>query len=263
MVNMFASMTNEGATASALMGFPSTPGTVNRRGRPKGWKPGMSYAAIRGNPPPGSSTGLPRGKRPTRVHDVTRRQYLRSKADFVPFVCEWVESETGQCPAELQNLDTLRRHLFVVHVVDKEEENADEEDSFEESGQERIPEQKSHSQQICYWGTCASRDPPVAFTSEDALDNHIEAHLQALAWHAGDGHQNKGMNAIKQDAGYLKNKAGDQVTPSIKEQQLETDQQRKERKRRLRILETQRDENAPDEEEFTKQTLGTEEVIEE
>ncbi|KAH7040129.1 uncharacterized protein B0I36DRAFT_309982 [Microdochium trichocladiopsis] len=255
-VNMFAAITNDvggGGSGGGVDGLPSTPGSINKRGRPKGWKPGMSYAAIRGNPPPGSGSTAARerekglAKRLTTLHDIARRQYLRAKPDFAPFVCEWVEESGEQCPAELQNLDTLRRHLFCVHVA----ENSEQE---EESGREI-----QQIQQICRWAKCARHDPPIVYNSEDALDDHIEAHLQVIAWFVGDGHQNKGAAKQHTDTipSYLLGKDGTQATPSIKDQQLETESQRKERKRKLRALEAQRDEHAPDEEEFMKQTLGT------
>ncbi|KAJ1338508.1 chromatin structure-remodeling complex subunit RSC9 [Microdochium nivale] len=255
------------AAASGGASMPSTPASMNKRGRPKGWKPGMSYSAIRGNPAPktprdkgSSGQGLPRGRKPTTISNVVRRQYLCSQAEFAPFVCEWLEEDGERCPAELQNLETLRRHLFQVHVVDRESSHEDYDGRRGKANHAEAKEDEHHTRQICRWAKCAQQVPPTDHISEDALDDHIEWHLTSIAWHVGDGHQNRLPSVVKQDVAnnpaYLLGKNGIQITPSIQEQSIETDQQRKDRKRRLRHLEMQRDDNAPNEDEFLKQTLG-------
>ncbi|KXJ96586.1 hypothetical protein Micbo1qcDRAFT_155165 [Microdochium bolleyi] len=281
--NMFAvalgaerGVTNGGDSAGSTGDTftPSTPGSINKRGRPKGWKPGMSYSAIRGNPPPnktpgekGSGPGLPRGRKPGATIGTTiRREYLRSKAEFAPFVCEWLEQNGQPCPAELHNLDTLRKHVFLVHISDNEGSPEDTHNDHHGKG-EAEHEDRKHTPQICRWAKCGRQDPPRLYDSEDALDDHMEAHLNSISWHVGDGHQNRGIASVKQEmataTAYLFGKDGSQITPSIKDQTIESDQQRKDRKRRLRYLEMQRDENAPDEEEFLQQTLGAAATAEE
>ena len=240
------------------------------RGRPKGWKPGMSYRDVdadadadatprRAGPGPGRpplpensearlrkrqqqqeqqrrEAGAAPGERerehkrrgrPRRPSERSaRQQYLCSSASFTRFLCEWVGEGGRRCPAELQNLATLRRHVYLVHGGDGDGDG----DAL-----------------VCRWGACARRTPAVVFADNDddddddngaaaAFEAHIErTHLRPFAWHVGDGVQ---------------------VTPSVRDQRPEDEQTMRERKRRLRRLLIQRDEDAPDEEEYMLQTLG-------
>jgi hypothetical protein len=86
-------------------------------------------------------------------------------------------------------------------------------------------------------------------------------HFAAYLWHRGEGYQNYGIWTLKQESDklppYLFDKDGNQVSPSVMNQRLESDLEHKERKRRLRRLLYQQNENAPSEEEWKKQMLGT------
>ncbi|RYP09378.1 hypothetical protein DL764_001319 [Monosporascus ibericus] len=232
------------------------------RGRPKGRKPGTAYSEARGGQPspsggggseakkksaPGAGAGEPkrRGRPPRAPEPTARERYLQSQPTYTRFLCEWREEqhehEHGKeapktCPAELQNLETLRRHVYLVHG------DADP--------------------LVCRWNKCAERVPPVELADDNAFQEHMQReHYRSFAWHVGDGVQNKGIETLKQrldsdePPAYLF-KDGVQVTPSVRNQALEDDQRARERRRKLRQLLIQKDENAPDEEEYMLQTLG-------
>ncbi|RYO77721.1 hypothetical protein DL762_009080 [Monosporascus cannonballus] len=235
------------------------------RGRPKGWKPGTPYSEARGGQPspggggsepkkkstPGAGAGEPkrRGRPPRAPEPTARERYLQSQPTYTRFLCEWREEqhdhEHGKeaprtCPAELQNLETLRRHVYLVHG--------------------------DANPLVCRWNKCAARVPPVKFADDDAFQEHMQQeHYRSFAWHVGDGVQNKGIETLKHKLGsdepppYLF-KDGVQVTPSVRNQALEDDQRARERRRKLRQLLIQKDENAPDEEEYRLQTLGLAQV---
>ncbi|KAI1804547.1 hypothetical protein F4811DRAFT_519630 [Daldinia bambusicola] len=211
-----------------------------KRGRPKG-----SYSVKKegntDNAKPGAPKKEPpkeprrRGRPPRDPTPSAREYYLRFNVEYAPFLCEWNLSSGHPCPAELQNMKTLRKHVLLVHG---------EEDPL-----------------VCRWGKCAARDTPIEFATETEFEEHMEkAHFRSFVWHMGDGYQNEGISTLKRDADelpeYLFDEDGNQVTPSIAEQRLEDDQEYKERKRKLRRLLIQQEENAPTEEEWIRQTLG-------
>ncbi|KAI0137225.1 hypothetical protein BJ170DRAFT_48925 [Xylariales sp. AK1849] len=229
-----------------------------KRGRPKGWRPGMSYAKLRGDPAPGSKLKkAPKSKtaaaqangevkrrgRPIKPPELSmREQYLRSNPRFRSFGCEWDEEITtpsaettdSRCPAELQNMKTLRRHVFLIHG--------------------------DMDPLICRWGKCAQREAPVEFVDEDTFRMHMQkAHFESYIWHMGDGIQNKGLALLKQNPNeipaYLFDKDGNQVTPSVRDQQFEDTAGMLERKRRVRDRIRRAWEDAPEEQEYMMQTL--------
>ncbi|KAI1769656.1 hypothetical protein GGR53DRAFT_517186 [Hypoxylon sp. FL1150] len=226
-----------------------------KRGRPKGWKRGMSYAdakedvhgdahggaegQTKSNEPKGpadnSREPKRRGRPPRPAAASVRERYLRSNPDYTPFLCDWKFSADKPCPAELQNMKTLRKHVYVVHG------DAD--------------------LLVCRWGKCAARDTPIEFAEQAEFEEHMEReHFRSYVWYTGEGYQNDGISRLERDAdklpAYLFDEHGNQVTPSVAGQEFEDDRQYKERKRKLRRLLIQKDENAPSEEEWTKQTLG-------
>ncbi|KAK3344092.1 hypothetical protein B0T25DRAFT_317526 [Lasiosphaeria hispida] len=245
--------------APSALPVPTDASAPKRRGRPAGWRPGSGpYSAL--SETAGSSTRRPKPKKPTsevkrrgrppKNPPLTPRQiYLKLTPKFIPFNCEW-----EGCPAELQNLDTLRRHLLIVHG-------------------------KSAT---CKWANCAAKHgAPVDFATRGAFEAHIEsAHLVPYAWHLGDGPHNnsghppdpsavppinpsfvastkgrggngKGKDKERDDTlplpAYLFDAHGNQVTPSLHNQQLETDEERRKRRQRLARLNQQRNNNAPEE----------------
>ncbi|GAW15284.1 hypothetical protein ANO14919_046930 [Xylariales sp. No.14919] len=235
-----------------------------KRGRPKGWKPGMRYStdpnsryrkremralesrAQEQNPVQTKNRGQPqegkrRGRPPRPPEPTVQEWYLRSKPEYTPYKCEWDLSENSQqqepslCPAELQNMDTLRRHVFLVHG-------------------DRDP-------LVCRFSHCRDHNPPLRFRTEKEFESHMETkHFASYLWHFGDGCRNEGVWTVKKNSDqlptYLFDEHGNQVTPSVKDQRLETDVQHKERRRKLRKLLYQQNENAPSEEEWMKQMLG-------
>ncbi|KAI6092862.1 hypothetical protein F4821DRAFT_112209 [Hypoxylon rubiginosum] len=219
-----------------------------KRGRPKGWRPGMSYANAKGDSegqvkpnepkgPPADQSKEPkrRGRPPRAAAASVREQYLQSNPDYNPFLCEWKFSSDKSCPAELQNMKTLRKHVYIVHG------DADP--------------------LVCRWGKCAAKDTPIEFAEQAEFEEHMaRVHFRSFVWYTGEGCQNDGISGLERDAdklpAYLFDEHGNQVTPSIAGQEFEDDRQYKERKRKLRQLLIQKDENAPSEEEWTRQTLG-------
>jgi hypothetical protein len=227
-----------------------------KRGRPKGWKPGMSYRELRGEPPPESSktkerktmaksgSGTPvegevkpkkRG-RPVKLSNMSARDlYLKSNPSYIPFCCEWQQpAPYGRCPAELQNMETLRKHVSLVHGT---------------------PDPIA-----CWWGKCAEQEAHTEFVDEEDFLHHLEeAHLKPYEWHMGDGFQNQECGTLEQDAtklpSYLFDKDGNQVTPSIQDQELENTAGMLARRRQLRNIRRLAEENAPTEQDYLMQTL--------
>ncbi|KAJ6440773.1 transcription factor Zn, C2H2 [Purpureocillium lavendulum] len=247
------------AAASAPVTAASTPVVASAvksgRGRPKGWKPGMSYSVMRGKAAPGASgrprhvkvrvTGaaLPpqgmakrRGRPPKPPSPPPEAVYRSLKPQFADFLCEW-----AGCKAELHNLETLRRHLFAVHG----------------------------RSEVCMWAKCAQREPRQTLVSGDQFRQHVEeAHLVPFAWHMGDGPQNRVGGSLgpagagtgtgpadEKDADaqvllptYLLDADGNQVTPSVREQEVEDLATWRSNRRKLKELLIQRNEALPDEE---------------
>ncbi|KOS18904.1 Zinc finger protein 536 [Escovopsis weberi] len=234
----------------------------------------MSYAEMRGNPAPrsvsrsqfGSGHGTPttaggaqrarrirsrgaaaaggggalagsfrrRGRPPKLPSPPPREVYRRTAAPLVAFLCEWAE-----CRAELHNLETLRRHVRVVHSSD--------------------------GGGVCRWGRCEAREAPeIYFADGGDLGRHVEeAHLVPFAWHVGDGPSNAvpGGGGDKGDSGegdkgdkgdevpsYLKDAGGTQVTPWVRDQELEDWVTWRDNRRKLKELLIRMDENLPSEE---------------
>jgi hypothetical protein len=89
---------------------------------------------------------------------------------YIPFICEW-----KGCPAELQNLETLRMHLFNVHG-----------------------KKSTSGFYTCLWDKCIN---PVGemedlepdkkafeFKTKATWKDHVEkAHVTTVAWYLGDG----------------------------------------------------------------------------
>lgn len=230
----FAQQAAQPSSATPPTSSRSTPSYS--RGRPKGWKPGMSYAAMRGNTPPRWKTARsprqPRvkaplpgfGRRPGRpprpISPPPKELYYKAKPRFVNFLCEW-----SGCKAELHNLDTLRRHIRVVHEI--------------------------RGKWSCHWGQCKLD----GCTDVRQWFSHLEeAHLVPFQWHIGDGPSNtRGTDVEMPDKSpdelpdFLMDSAGHQVTPSIKDQSIEDFATWKENRRKLKELLIQRDKNLPSE----------------
>lgn len=242
--NFHISETSAAATASTTVSdLPQTPLTA-KRGRPKGWKPGMSYAAIRGTTSSGATPGKQfkpsssvggamkrRGRPPKQPSPPPRELYHSQSAPFLAFLCEW-----SGCKAELHNLETLRRHVRIVHL-----------------------RHQGAARWSCCWGECAKMNEGgrKEFSSDKELENHLEErHLVPFEWHIGDGPRNS-MSAVgsgkrktgpDEDEGipdYLKDASGNQITPSIRGQAVEDYATWRTNRMKLKQLLLDRDRNLP------------------
>ncbi|KAL1901447.1 hypothetical protein Sste5346_001852 [Sporothrix stenoceras] len=201
------------------VGRRSNTGSLNVqpvKGRPKGWKPGMTYrevalrnAGVDPNdpnvpreilvPPRPKKTGrppgrprLPGGPRPKPSSQqagafgykrVGRPPIQPIEAVQRSIFCSeqacfapFLCEWTG-CRAELQNMATLRKHVAVVHG------------------------RPTGAAKTCQWRQCASkREPSVLYMGDTDTDydgrtfmEHVEyQHLTPLEWHRGDGFVNNG-----------------------------------------------------------------------
>ncbi|TLD24911.1 hypothetical protein PspLS_05688 [Pyricularia sp. CBS 133598] len=211
-----------------------------KRGRPKGWKPGMPYSttsdrpvseaaklarekylrdhpgtvapAARGRPRTAAPKGPPKPRgRPPRKPPQTPRQVLDGlERRYVPFMCEWKD-----CKAGLQNMDTLRRHVRKVHGRDE----------------------------VCRWSTCVGSGSTEVFGTNDEFIDHVEhAHLVPFQWHMGFGYSNEKPVTPRAKADedvpvppYLLDENGTQVTPWIREIEVEDQVTRLARRKKLRL----------------------------
>lgn len=84
-----------------------------------------------------------------------------------------------------------------------------------------------------------------------------ERHLIPFVWHCGDGPRNHSGEVVvtKREGipGYLLDKEGEQVTPSVQGQEVEGDEEAKERRARVNRVIAQSIANAPTEREYTEE----------
>lgn len=146
---------------------------------------------------------------------------------FVRFPCEW-----HGCRAVLSNLDRLKRHIGIAH------------------GHE------ARRTLRCRWDACGQlpdedddMNPvatPASFATIGELDEHVGTlHVRSVMWRLGDGPRGD-KGGYLGDLGVVPGQdssagepprylfwAGEQVTPWIKDQRIETPAERRQRKRRL------------------------------
>ncbi|CAG8959278.1 hypothetical protein HYFRA_00013047 [Hymenoscyphus fraxineus] len=145
---------------------------------------------------------------------------------FPVFYCEW-----KGCPAELHNLDTLRKHLHVLHKQrDKvtgmipcmfrkcANSHTAETNAFNIEGQ------ASHAAE----GSTLPHSSPVVFRKRSDWKEHLEKeHLTPIAWHLGDGPQVETFSPepaeydLRKNEPWLFNSEGVQVIESVRGQKLE------------------------------------------
>lgn len=93
------------------------------------------------------------------------------------------------------------------------------------------------------------------FVHESEFQHHVEEeHLIPFVWHVGDGQQNEQpVNSGAESSGglpaYLLGPDGEQVTPSVEDQEIQDFLTWRENRRRLKHILMQRDANAPSEDE--------------
>lgn len=151
---------------------------------------------------------------PTPVPPSPREIRDNTKPTFFDFVCEW-----KGCPAVLNNLDRLKKHIGVVHGYEAR-----------------------HSLR-CRWGACGQFDEgdpanPVSFATIEDLEKHVDTHhIRSVMWHLGDGQKGDLQLGVvsgstDEPPQYLFYK-GEQVSPWVKDQQVETVSESRRRERRL------------------------------
>ncbi|KAK0674671.1 hypothetical protein QBC41DRAFT_309299 [Cercophora samala] len=242
------------------------------RGRPKGWRPGQGgYSTSTPGSTPANKVkklgrpsgtgkvgrpsgklkpdGEPRGKPGRKPAPTGREEYKKLNPKFPVFLCEWQD-----CPARLHNLETLRKHIFIVHGQPEDSPAPSSSSSVRSTGEEH----GDGGLIICKWARCVSSPTP---RFEGAFRAHVEEeHLIPFAWHCGDGPQNTSVDPkpqimLPELPSYLFDAEGRQVTPSVAGQQIETDEDRKRRKARLAALAEKTQEEAPDEPEYDDEQM--------
>lgn len=88
-----------------------------------------------------------------------REIYENLKPVFIEFPCRW-----RGCNASLMNLETLKKHLHIVHSAEARELLR------------------------CQWDKCGHLKTPVIFSKLSDVDSHVrERHIREVAWRLGDG----------------------------------------------------------------------------
>lgn len=177
-------------------------GIPKSKGRPVGWRKHMQQGPPKesGGGGNGGNGGGGGGGGPSKPPKKPKSP----PEAFVEFKCEW-----DNCTASLQNLDTLRRHVFKKHWA---------------------PD--SSGLAPCLWDSCGRietvRDGPRTtsrkvrnfYDDEREWRGHVErVHLTAVAWRLGDG-PNAGLadphaSGSELSEAYLSDKDGRQVTPRV------------------------------------------------
>ncbi|PVH67640.1 hypothetical protein DL98DRAFT_369339, partial [Cadophora sp. DSE1049] len=180
--------------------------TPKKRGRPFKTIESELKAKARAS---SSGTSTPTYKKKGRPFKVRHQPFIpQPEPVFCPFKCEW-----KGCQAELQNLETLRLHIHIVH---KKREDG------------KVP---------CLWAKCGMKvvegedgenkvvDNHPVFASRQEWKDHLEVkHLVPFSWHMGDGPKATDLSGKPKgiiDPIWLNDENGKQVTPSVKGQALE------------------------------------------
>lgn len=229
-----------------------------KRGRPVGWRPGSGPYSSKtpkekkqpSTPSAATREAKRRGRPPRQPSPPPRVVYLRSETTkFNSFICEW-----EGCPAKLQNVDTLHRHLKIVHG--------------NITNNPKI-HQQNPTPTVCKWGTCPSKHPELVLPTREDFINHIERHMTTQKWYMGDGPKNTSHETdyskikiipTRGDANPLPSylfdpQTGEQVTPSIKDQEFENEKDRKDRMIKLERIKRQMQENAPEQPAYTEEQV--------
>ncbi|PVH87643.1 hypothetical protein DL98DRAFT_363666, partial [Cadophora sp. DSE1049] len=186
---------------------PRVEPTPKKRGRPFKTVESELKAKARAS---SSGTSTPAYKKKGRPFKIRHQPFIpQPEPIFNPFLCEWKD-----CQAELQNLETLRLHIHVVH---KKREDG------------KVP---------CLWAKCGAKkiiegedgekkglDDHPRFASRQEWKDHLEVkHLVPFSWYMGDGPKATDLSGKPKgiiNPLWLNDSTGKQVTPSVKGQTLE------------------------------------------
>lgn len=116
---------------------------------------------LESSPEPPSSQELLREPSPT-----PREIYDKIQPKFIQYPCEW-----KGCKSSLKDLETLRKHVRIVHA---------------EAGQGIL---------CCQWYNCGASIPRLYESPKDLNDHVTTTHLASLEWRLGDGHKCCGVVA--------------------------------------------------------------------
>ncbi|KAL5630481.1 hypothetical protein BROUX41_000353 [Berkeleyomyces rouxiae] len=171
-----------------------------------------------------SGDGRPKGGKVQRDIKYLRQQFMRLRPEYNEYVCEWQD-----CPAKLFNMETMRRHVEIVHI--------------------RPIIRRAIATPRCLWAECGSSAAGVEsevpmgkkFVTVTAMREHIEkAHMMPMNWHLGDGPTHdpdcRGPQILRIGEplpSYLFDASGTQITPDIRSQQIENPAAQKKRFKRL------------------------------
>ncbi|KFY34810.1 hypothetical protein V494_06444, partial [Pseudogymnoascus sp. VKM F-4513 (FW-928)] len=148
--------------------------------------------------------------RPAKEKAPERPLSRLSQPRYIPFLCEW-----RGCKAELMNLETLRKHVYVVHG--------------------KIISSKDFEAKPCLFAKCGKKSASNAgdvegdvemggvqqeeiYVDEEGFRAHMEkAHIIPIAWHLGDGPRGTTLDGNESDrTSYLNSPlTGRPITPSI------------------------------------------------
>ena len=225
-----------------------TPGSKPRnKGRPKGWRPGMSYTAVRnfgpevaakfaamnpvGNRQAGTAKlaklGSGRGTRKTRAAASAPGTQAIKKTKARPAVTAPAAPPPPTPPMKIYMERGVKDVPFRcewrgcssrLHNLKTLEKHVD------------IVHCRGERNE-CLWRRCA--DAEISFDTEEELEAHLkEAHFIPYAWHFGDGPKisfGTPEPDLEKLPDYLFDKTGKQVTDSIKEQ-VEEDQETRDKR---------------------------------
>ncbi|RGP76054.1 hypothetical protein FLONG3_5445 [Fusarium longipes] len=218
----FTGPSSNAASTAPARGRGRPKGSMNKlKGLPGTAAAGRQARQIKPRPHPDCFVSFPkrRGRPPKLPSPPPRELYYSTNVQFFPFLCEWLD-----CKAELHNLETLRRHVYIVHG-----------DSVE-----------------CLWGKCGRLEKPPELEDDEGFEKHIEeAHLVPLSWHVGDGPNNLAERGLQNQDNedipdYLKDEHGNQVTPSIRDQEEEDLLTWRKNRRKLKELLVRMNDSLPD-----------------
>ncbi|EPE26651.1 hypothetical protein GLAREA_02564 [Glarea lozoyensis ATCC 20868] len=150
------------------------------------------------------------------------KEFIVPEGKYIPFLCEW-----EGCPAELNNLKTLRLHLNIVHGI-RDKSKKDIPCRWGKCAKTHKVQMPLTSDSKASEGSLSQQSGGVTFTRIGEWKEHIEeAHLIPFSWHMGDGPADETFSSppaepsLPKDEPWLFDEKGKQVTPSVHGQRQE------------------------------------------